>query len=336
MKSQRFAILSVTSATVALAVLAATGCNNSSTGSVPPPPPSSSGAMFITDFTNNSVLVFGQNANCGSCNQARLVQGASTLINHPIGIAVDNSGTMYVASSGNANVLEFPANGKGNIAPTFRINGVFNTPSGVAVDAARNVYVTDTNLNNVQIFAPGSSVPTATIAGNLTQLNVPDFIALDGANDIWVANQNGNSVIEFPPLTSNPNGNIAPMQVISGANTLITSPQGIAFDSHGRLWVVINTGIGNSDAVLLFQGTLNGNIAPANAICGPATGVNNPTGVAVNSQGTVFVTNSFFGSPGYITDFASNNIGNLNCTGPLPNASVAGPSMLNPVGIALH
>src|SRR5579864_2727194 len=124
----RFSHRSVTAipALAAGIILALAGCNNSSTTPAPPTPPPSSGAMFITDFTNNSVLVYGQSANCGSCNQARLIQGSNTGMFHPIGVAIDSSGTIYVANSGvhGNSITEYPVAGHGNIAPTFSITGL--------------------------------------------------------------------------------------------------------------------------------------------------------------------------------------------------------------------
>jgi len=329
-------------------ILVMAGCNNSSTTPAPPTPPPSSGAMFITDYTNNSVLVYGQNANCGSCNQARLIQGSNTGMFHPEGIAIDSSGTIYVANSGvNGNsVTEYPVAGHGNLAPTFSITGL-STPIGVAVDAARNVYVASSAINggtaSIKIFPPASNVASNTISGAATSLSTPGFIALDSAGNIWVANQSGNSIEEFPPLSSNPNGNIPPTTTISGPNTLLngSTPQGIAFDASGRLYVSVNYPAPSFDEVLIYSGIVSGtmnNISPVNAICGPNTGVNNSTGVAVNSLGSVFVVNSqvVVGQSGYITTFAANNLGNLACSGPLPNATVAGPAILNPAGIALH
>ncbi|HLW37521.1 MAG TPA: hypothetical protein VKR99_03770, partial [Candidatus Eremiobacteraceae bacterium] len=115
-------------------------------------------------------------------------------------------------------------------------------------------------------------------------------------------------------------------------------PQGLAFDSNGRLYVAINNPAGFADAVLIYNPPLTGNIAPANALCGPNTGINNPSGIAINSSNTLFVINSAFGgAAGYETAFAPNNIGGgIACTGGFPNATIAGAntSLLNPAGVA--
>ena len=321
-------------AAAAVAAMLAAGCNSSSTPAPPTPPPSS-GAMYITDFTNNTITVSGESANC-SCDPARQISGSNTKLLSPVGIAIANN-TIYVGNEASGTVTEYPVSGRGNIAPSFTISGL-NAPVGVAADAAGNVYVTNNGANSLQIFAPGSHVPAYNISGAATNLNGPGFVTLDASGDIWVANISGSSVEEFPPITTHPNGNIAPTTIIAGSNTGLTSPQGIAFDPSGRLYVAINTPFLQLDEVYVYQSWTAGsnNLGPVSAICGSATGVNNPTGVAINSLGTVYVVNSQTSVAGYITDFAANNIGNLACTGPFPNATVSGPAMLNPAGIALH
>jgi sugar lactone lactonase YvrE len=325
-------ILRTAISVVAVAVFSA-GCNNVSS-SGPPPPPASNGAMFITDFTNNTVTAYGQSANC-SCNPARQISGGATKIASPVGIAVNSSGTIYVANEASGTVTEYPIGGRGNIAPTFTISGL-SSPLGVAADSAGNVYVTNSGTNSFQIFPPHSNAASNTISGAATGLNEPGFITLDSAGDIWIANISGNSVEEFPPLSSNPNGNVAPVVTIAGANTELSNPQGIAFSPGGLLFVTSSSD--TYAAVWIYADWVAGanNIAPINGICGPATGVINPAGVAVNALGTVFVVNSETQSSGYVTTFAQNNIGNTACDGPPPNAAVSGPAMLNPVGIALH
>ncbi len=324
---------------VAAASLALAACGGSSSTN-PPPPPGNNGAMFITDFSFNSISVYGQGSNC-NCGPARFVQGGNTGLSGPAGIAVDAAGNAYVANENVSAVRKYAPGSSGNSAPTFTIGGLDN-PIGVAVDGAGRVYVANSAAGglgspSIQVFNPGATVPVHTITGASTGLSTPGYLALDAAGNIWVANIGGNSVEMF---RANQTGNVPPTNVISGSNTLLSRPQGIAFDSFGRLYVAINNPTGALDAVLIFSAPLNGNIAPSNILCGVNTGVNNPTGIAVNAQGTLFVVSSAFGgTPGYVTIFASNNIGGgTGCSGPFPNATVAGANttFVNPAGIALH
>jgi len=324
----------------AIAALVATGCSGSPGTPLPPPPPPGSGGMFITDFTNNSISGYGQGANC-NCAPSLLIQGASTGLSGPQGIAIDASGNLYVANQTVGTLTKYPGGRSGNIKPTFAIGGLAS-PVGVALDSSRNLYVTNsasTGLGtmSVQVYPAGAAVASQTIAGPVTQLSTPGYLTRDKSGDIWVANQTSNAIVEFAGTA---NGNVPPIAVIAGSNTLLSDPQGIAFDPVGRLYVAINNPLGASDAVLVFSPPLSGNIAPTNILCGPNTRVNNPTGIAVNGQGTLFVVNSAFGvTPGYLTTFAANNIGGgVNCTGPFPNGVVSGPNttLVNPTGVALN
>lgn len=317
----------------------ASGCNSSSTTNPPPPPPAT-GAMFITDFSNNSISGYTQSANC-NCAPSVLIQGSKTGMSGPVGIATDSNGNFYVANESVNTITKYLGSGNGNISPSFAIGGL-NNPIGVHVDSTGKVYVANSaaggvGASSVAVFPPGSTVASQAISGAATGLSTPGFVTLDASGDIWVTNETGNSIEEF---ANSATGNVAPLATISGSNTLLSKPQGIAFDTAGRLYVAINNALGFSDAVLVFSPPLSGNTAPTNILCGVNTGINNPTGLAVNSQGTLFVVNSAFGgSNGYVTTFAANNIGGgVACTGPFPNGIVGGSSssLVNPAGVALR
>jgi serine/threonine-protein kinase len=299
--------------------------------------------MYITDFSNNSVSIYSQNANC-NCAPNLLVQGPNTGLSGPAGVAVDASRSVYVANENASTITKYSGSLSGNIAPSFTIPAAssgLNSPIGIAVDASGKVYVANSasagGVPSIEVFTSGATAPSQTITGTITGLSTPGFLTLDSTGNIWVGNLTGNSVEEF---ANGANGAAAPSATISGSRTLLSRPQGIAFDSSGRLYVAINNSLGFNDAVLVYTPPLGGNQAPSNILCGTNTGVNNPTGLAVNSLGTLFVVNSAFGgSAGYMAIFAANNIGGgTGCTGPFPNATVGGSnsSLLNPAGVALH
>jgi tripartite motif-containing protein 71 len=65
----------------------------------------------------------------------------------PDGVAVDSSGNVYVADSGNNRIQKFTSDG------TF-ITKWGSQGSGVAVGSSGNVYVSDGYNNIIQVFAP--------------------------------------------------------------------------------------------------------------------------------------------------------------------------------------
>src|SRR5262245_54319349 len=74
--------------------------------------------------------------------------------NFPRGIAVDRTGTVYVADMRYSRIQVFSS--QGYFLYTWGTSGdgpgQFRRPSALALDAALNVYVTDIDSNRVQVF----------------------------------------------------------------------------------------------------------------------------------------------------------------------------------------
>ena len=76
--------------------------------------------------------------------------------NYPIGVAVDSTGNVYVADSGNDRIQKFTSNG------IFLTKwGTYSEPTGVAVDSAGNVYIAEALKYRIQVFRPiGTGTPS--------------------------------------------------------------------------------------------------------------------------------------------------------------------------------
>ena len=134
----------------------------------------------------------------------------------PMGVAVDASGNVYIADSGN-NVIRKVSNG---MITTIAGNGTggysgdngtttaaaLNSPMGVTVDASGNVYVADSGNNVIRKVSNGM---ITTIAGNGTggysadcgpatsaELYWPTAVAVDAAGNVYIADS-GNGVIRI-------------------------------------------------------------------------------------------------------------------------------------------
>ena len=73
--------------------------------------------------------------------------------NQPEGVAVDSSGNIWVADTGNYHIQEFNGSGvwlKTLGRSTSSANGQFNWPSGLALDSLGDVWVADQRNNRVE------------------------------------------------------------------------------------------------------------------------------------------------------------------------------------------
>jgi DNA-binding beta-propeller fold protein YncE len=102
--------------------------------------------FLITDFISGKIFKYVANE--------KYVEDIFTTftLNGPKGIAVDIDNNMYIAESGENQIVKIDSSGKSNIliSSTDVINGIrLKNPSFVAVDANKIVYLVDTDNNRV-------------------------------------------------------------------------------------------------------------------------------------------------------------------------------------------
>jgi hypothetical protein len=83
--------------------------------------------------------------------------------------------------------------------------------------------------------------------------------------------------------------------ISSAANadqTGLTNVSGLALDSRNNIYVANDGSIGvGFDSVTIYAAGSNGNVAPTATISGPLTQLKQPSGVAVDSIGNIYVAN---------------------------------------------
>lgn len=139
-----------------------------------------SGNVFVADQHNNRIRKITPNGTvttlAGSGEQAwQDGVGLSASFYSPVGVAVDNAGTVYVADCSNHRIRKVTADGNvttlagsGDQAWQDGIgaNASFNQPYGVAVDNAGNVFVADLGNHRIRKVAADGTVTTLVGSGD--------------------------------------------------------------------------------------------------------------------------------------------------------------------------
>jgi DNA-binding beta-propeller fold protein YncE len=200
---------------------------------------------------------------------------------YPSGIAVNSSGTVYVADVNNRRIQFFSSSGAflGKWGTSGSGDGQFNHFYSVALDSSGQVYVADRNNHRIQVFSSTGDFirKWGTFGTGNGQFQYPYGVAVDGTGQVYVTDTNNNRV-----------------QVFSSSGVFLTKwtanyPYGIAVDdSSGRVYV---TDVNNSRIQAFTKlGSLLGNWGSYGTGDGQ---FNQPYGVAVDNAGQVFVADTY-------------------------------------------
>ncbi len=323
-----------------LACIALAGCTKSSNNVVPN---NGNGAPFyVVNSGNGTIVAFNSNAS-GTVNPAPVNTISSASFATPEFIARDPSGNIYVtnAATATSTITVFAAGANGSVVPTQTISGsntLLNQPSGIALDSKLNIWVANYGSNQILEFAAGATgnvAPINTISGTNTQLNKPDGLYIDGSNNVYVsvataqtAPQVVGAVLVFSAGAGSM-GNATPAQAITGTNTLLNGPAGIALDASGNLYVANSA----TPSITEYAPGATGNVAPIAVLQGTSTGLSTPVGVwysNVSGISGLYVVNLLNDS---VTFYASGQSFNGNIT---PNSTYIGSNttMSSPEGIS--
>ena len=264
-----------------------------------------SGNIYATNKCTNTITIYAAGSN-GNTAPIAIIGGPNTTLNDPQGIALDSSGNIYVADLGAISVLVFPALGANtgllNESPTATISGSstgLKFPQGIALDSSGNIYVANLGPSSLLVYLPlGSSTgllnesPIATISGSSTGLKFPEGIAVDSSGNIYAADFGAASVIVYQPLGSNTGPlNEVPIATISGSNTGLVGPYGLALDSSANIYVADSAVAKVFVYPPLATNTGLLNESPTITIGGNNTGLNSPSGIGLDSSGKIYVVN---------------------------------------------
>ncbi len=198
----------------------------------------------------------------------------------PSGVALDGSGSVYVADSGNNRIQVFT--GTGEFVRAWGTegtgNGEFRGPRGVAVDTDNFVYVVDNQNNRIQKFtSTGSYSGKWGDAGNGDgRFSGPQGIAVDRSGIVYVVDTGNNRVQAF----TNTGSFIRAWGSMGKSNGQFQFPLSIAVDDDGDIYVADSSDFRiqkfNTTGGFLMKWMLSGE------------GIHHPFGIAVD-EGNVYL-----------------------------------------------
>jgi sugar lactone lactonase YvrE len=225
----------------------------------------------------------------------------------PGGVAVDSSGDLWVADTGDNRVEEF--NGQGEYLRQFGSpgsgNGQLSKPSALAFTAEGDLWVADTGNDRVEEFSPSGEYitqidPQESEPGELEE---PEGIAVDRDGDVWVSDTARGQLVEFNEQEEY----VKTVGSQGSAPGQLGEPEGIAVDSQGHVWVADSA----DDRIVAFneQGEYLQEFGSEGSSAGQ---LEDPFGITVTANGDIWVGDvgnnrieEFNEHGGYIRQFAT-------------------------------
>ncbi|HEY2845329.1 MAG TPA: hypothetical protein VGJ09_16820, partial [Bryobacteraceae bacterium] len=261
--------------------------------------------LYIADTYNNRVLGFRDARAVGTDARSLLTQKADLVIGqpandlfralinypngdpdlptrtglyHPVGLAVDDSGNLWVADSGNGRVLRFPSPfGQQSDQSADIVLGqssftnkdqsatqqTMNMPYGLTLFPDGSLAVSDVIQNRVLIFHKPFSIGEGAFAvvgqqnfaatnpsNTLSGLNAPRNIASDTSGRLYVCDSLNNRILVYTPSTAQTGSSAA----FNFPN--FQTPQGIAVSAiTGEMWVAAGNVVYHLPEVTSYQNT---------------------------------------------------------------------------------
>jgi len=239
--------------------------------------------------------------------------------NHPVGLATDLSGNIYVADTENSTIRKITQDG--NVSTLAGSPGIFGStdntggaarfygPQAVAPNSGGQLYVADSANNTIRKITPGGTVSTfAGVAGvsnsfdgngASAQFFHPEGIATDAGGNVYIADTWNHTIRKITPggAVTTLAGLAGNFGAADGTNSKarFNRPTGIAVDSATNIFVADS--LNHTIRKITPSGSVS-TIAGLAGIWGSSDGTNNaarfylPEGIGIAANGNLFVTDS--------------------------------------------
>jgi sugar lactone lactonase YvrE len=249
--------------------------------------------------------------------------GSTARFSYPSGVAVDKTGNVYVADSGNNTIRKITPEGQvttlaGRAGAYGDADGTgdiarFDGPWDLAVDESGNIYVVDSaNFTIRKVTAAGVVTTLAGKAGedgnadgigSTARFDAPSGVALDSAGTVYVADSWNNTIRKIDPAI----GVVSTLAGLGGFTNYgsadgigngarFFNPSNAALDSAGNVYVTdgSNFTIRKITPAGMVT-TLGGKVGSrgTNDGIGIVARFDHPCGVAVDSAGNIYVADAW-------------------------------------------
>jgi len=282
----------------------------------------SGGNVYVADMTNHVIRRIAPNGKvttlAGSAGQRGSADGTGSAARFetPWGVAVDNTGNVYVADAGNNTIRRIDPGGKvstlaGLAGAAGSSDGLgsaarFDYPQALVADTRGTVYVTDSLNHTIRRISPSGMVTTvaglarhpgnADGRGSAARFRCPAGITMDSAGNLFVADEFNHTIRKITPdadvIT------FAGLAKVSGSTDGIAmaarfhNPHGCAVDDAHNLYVSdMNNGTIRRitpDARVTTLAGLPGGVGSTDGT-GTAASFSAPRHTTVDSAGNIYV-----------------------------------------------
>jgi trimeric autotransporter adhesin len=292
----------------------------------------SSGNLYIADTGNHAIRKVTRDGNIATFAGYGAPGysgdgGVSTSgqLSSPSDVAIDPSGNIYIADTGNA-VIRLVTASTGVISTVAgnnttgstgdggpAVKAALNAPHGIAVDSTTNIYISEygdsrirkvsKSNGNISTIAGTGSFGFSGDGGAATKANLanPWGISVDGSGNVYFADQRNNRIRKIS--SSGTIGTAAGNGVLSysGDNgpairAQLNGPQGIATDAAGNVYIV--DGLNNAVRKVSTAGVIS-TIAGTGTLGfsgdggqGTSAQLNRPQAVAADAAGNVYIADT--------------------------------------------
>ena len=331
-----------------------------------------SGNLYIADSNNHRIRKVDANGTITTVTgtgtsgfSGDTGQATSAQLNNPIGVALDDSGNLYIGDTHNDRIRKVDAAGRITTAAGTEPAGFsgdggpateaqLDFPIDVAVDnGSGNIYVADSNNHRIRKVDAGGTITTAAGTGyrgfngddgpaTEARLSFPHGVAVGGPGNLYIADTYNNRIRKVDA-----GGTIT---TVAGTGTRgfsgdggpateaqLNGPNGVAVDAYDNLYIpdTSNDRIRKVDASGTITTAAGTGTAGFSGDGGPATDaqLNGPNGVAVDGSGNLYIADAGnhrirkLDADGTITTMAGTGTASFSGDGgPATEAQLNGPN----------